>query len=166
MKVIAFGFLFTPDPYLGDLYNFLDLFLLLLDALFLVPSWNPMQLKIVRILSSLRPLRLLCRIQGMKILTTNLLRTLPAVTSVLAFTLAVFSVFAAIGIEIFHGRFSSCSSDVDHKAYCVGTGMNNDLILAPRVWANLPFHFDNFPHALLSLFVVSTFDNIQVCFLL
>lgn len=161
MKIIAFGFLLTPDPYLGDVYNFLDLFLLILDALFLVPSWNPTQLVVVRILSAFRPLRMLCRIQGMKVLTTNLLRTIPAVMSVLAFTFIVFSVFAVVGVQLFRGRFSSCNASVDHHINCVGNDLTTAQILGPRVWANPSFHFDNFPSALLSLFIISTFDNVQ-----
>ncbi|MCO5593877.1 hypothetical protein L7F22_047896 [Adiantum nelumboides] len=161
MKIIAFGFLLTPDPYLGDVYNFLDLFLLILDALFLVPIWNPTQLTVVRILSAFRPLRLLCRIQGMKVLTTNLLRTIPAVTSVLAFTFIVFSVFAVVGVQLFRGRYTLCNSSVDHKINCVGTDLTSAQILGPRVWSNPPYHFDNFPAALLSLFIISTFDNVQ-----
>ncbi|KAH7424696.1 hypothetical protein KP509_11G019800 [Ceratopteris richardii] len=161
MKIIAYGFLLTPDPYLGDIYNFLDLFLLILDALFLYPNWQPTQLKVIRILSALRPLRLLCRIQGMKVLTTNLLRTIPAVTSVLIFTFVVFSVFSVVGVQMFRGRYASCNSLVDHKIECVGNDLTDAQILGPRVWSNPPFHFDNFPAALLSLFVLSTFDNVQ-----
>lgn len=165
LKIIAFGFLLTPDPYLGDVYNFLDLFLLILDGLFL-KKWNSShQEQVICTLIALRPFRLICRIEGIKVLTTNLLRTIPAVMSVLAFTLAIFSVFGVVGVQMFRGRFASCNSPVDSNIYCVGTDFSQAMILSPRVWSNPGFHFDNFPSALLSLFIVSTFDSIQTQFM-
>ncbi|KAJ7564574.1 hypothetical protein O6H91_02G023500 [Diphasiastrum complanatum] len=159
LKLVAHGFLLTPEPYIGDLYNLTDLSILLIEIVSLMPLSQP-EKRIVRALLALRPLRLVCRVEGLRNLFSTLLRTLPAIASVLIFTFTIFSIFAVIGVQLFRGLLFSCNDGgVNNRAYCTGNFVNSAEILSPRVWDNPPFHFDDVGTAMLSLFVVSTFDN-------
>ena len=57
----------------------------------------------------LRPLRLVSRNKGMKLIVDSLFKALPDITSVLAVILALQSVFAILGMQLYMGTFASCT---------------------------------------------------------
>ncbi|KAJ3640021.1 hypothetical protein Zmor_003343 [Zophobas morio] len=74
--------------------------------------------------------------------------------------------FAVIGVQLFKGKFSSCSDRSKlTPAECNGTyliyleGDINKPIVKDRNWETNDFHFDNVAKAMLSLFTVSTFEG-------
>lgn len=123
-KSIAYGFLFTPDAYLGDPYNFLDLFNLIIDILNTLPV-SPYWQRVFKMLVSFRPTRLIIRFVGLRDLFTSLLFTVPAIASTLAFSLTIFGIFATIGLQLFRGKFNACNDDeVNNRLECVGVFEN------------------------------------------
>ena len=83
LKVIAYGFLFTPRAYLKQPWNILDFCIVVISILGLLASVVPAfgQLKSLRILRVLRPLRLLQRVASMKIIILSLIKTCLLYTS-------------------------------------------------------------------------------------
>ncbi|XP_024524545.1 voltage-dependent L-type calcium channel subunit alpha-1S-like [Selaginella moellendorffii] len=159
LKVIANGFMFSPDAVLNDPYNILDIFIVIIDAVNLA-TWGEKSRRAVHALTALRPFRFISRISGLRSLMSNLVKTLPAIIAVLLFTFMLFVTFGSIGIQLFRGRLYFCNdSKISHRAYCTGHYYNNVGVYSPRAWVNPNFHFDDIGNAFLSLFVCSTFDN-------
>ncbi|EPB69301.1 hypothetical protein ANCCEY_11612 [Ancylostoma ceylanicum] len=74
--------------------------------------------------------------------------------------------FAIIGVQLFKGTFFSCN-DLSKmtEAECRGEyihyedGDPTKPVSKKRVWSNNDFNFDNVGDAMVSLFVVSTFEG-------
>lgn len=159
MKSIAYGVIFTPEAYLGDPFNIIDV----VNMFFQWVGFNPPSeaySRIVHIMNTIRGTRFIPRIQGLRILVSTMLHTMPAVGSMFGFILVIYFIFATIGIQMFKNRFASCTDlSVMNRAQCVGTFVNEVGLRVPRVWMNPSLHFDYFGAAMLSLFVLSTTDN-------
>ena len=89
VKITAHGLLFGPGAYLKSGWNQLD-FTIVTSSFFVVLAENVPQfagaqgLRSIRILRVLRPLRLVSRSPGMRLIITNLARSLPAVGNVMS----------------------------------------------------------------------------------
>lgn len=160
MKGVAYGVIFTPEAYLGDPFNVIDVF----NMFFQWVGFNPPSesySRIVHIMNTIRGTRFIPRIHGLRTLVSTMLHTMPAVASMFGFILVIYFIFATIGIQMFSNRFASCTDlSVKNRAECVGTFVNEVGLTAQRVWMNpTPLHFDYFGAAMLSLFVCSTTDS-------
>jgi hypothetical protein len=115
LKVIAFGLIDTPNAYLKDGWNVLDLVALLasLSSSSLGDACLPQLAKMysLRALRVLRPLRLVGRQPGVRIILFALLKAMPAVSSIMAILMAFQVVFAVLGMQLFMGALGSCSLD-------------------------------------------------------
>ena len=169
-KVIANG-LITPYPtaYLRDAWN-------QLDAVIVIISWvsfdtsaftgdtdtdsNPAfaALKTLRTFRALRPLRMISRNPGMKLVVNSLLRAMPGVANVMSVQLLFMLIFGILGQQLFSGKMAFCTdATVALRAECAGdfvdAGSGDTL---KRVWVNPEFgHFDNIFRAILTLFEMS-----------
>lgn len=165
MKCIAYGFLFAPEAYLGDPYNFIDVLNIICNGVSYLTYATTYEAYMaapnINIVNGLRATRFIPRIPGLRLLVSTLFRTLPSVLSIFSFTLVIFFIFAVIGVQQFRSRFASCTDiSVMNRAECVGYYWNDVGLFNPRVWMNpSSFHFDNFANAMFSLFVLSTTDN-------
>ena len=85
IKSIAFGFAFTKGAYLSSSWNQLDFFIVIVSFVTLLSDIYPSlhTLSNMRILRVLRPLRLVSRNPGMKLIISSLLKALPAIVNVL-----------------------------------------------------------------------------------
>ena len=111
LKAIAFGFACGPTAYLNSEWNRLDL--VIIASSFVVFATNAFPvlgpLKNVRILRVLRPLRLVSRDPGMKLVLSSLFKALPEVTNVAGVIMSLQLVFAVLGMQLFMGALASCS---------------------------------------------------------
>ena len=96
-KVIANGFIWGENAYIGDPWNLLDLLIVTVSFLVLLAEFFPMfeSLKVLRVLRVLRPLRLLARNPGMKLIIVSLFKSMPAVSNVFGVVIAFQLVFAS-----------------------------------------------------------------------
>ena len=147
LKVISYGFLFTPNAYLKSGWNVLDFCIVIISILSffadVVPAFG--QLKSLRILRVLRPLRLLQRNPGMKLIIGSLIKTLPSVVEVMAVVGVFHIVFAIMGMQMFAGKFGSCTDEeITTRAECVPAegevrrALFNAPALAPPLSAAAP----------------------------
>ena len=105
LKSVAFGFAFTPRSYLSLHWNRLDFALLVLALggisceLLLHLGWfeDSLALQALRVL---RPLRLLSRNGGVKLILSSLYEAMPAVIDVIGVIALVQLVFAIIGMQV------------------------------------------------------------------
>ena len=171
LKIVAYGFIVPRDGYINDPWNRLDFFVVIITflAMFGGGSSAGRTLRVGRIL---RPLRMIQRNEGMKVIVDVLLRALMPVFYLTVLLLAFFFVFAILGLDLFSGKFWRCndlSKDIITREDCVGHFKMwvNEIewkkhiddykayVYVPRVWSNPPyFSFDNIGLALQTLFEV------------
>lgn len=184
LKLVAFGLLLHPGSYMRNNWNLLDGFIVITSFIELASSGdggNMGSLRALRALRALRPLRLISRLEGLQIVINTMLRAFKPCSSVAAVALVFYTVFAIIGINLFGGRFYSCT---DPSRTCLATAPGMSSELCPdslncagnwtnpesgsqemRQWLNptyeetgTTFSFDNFFSSMMVLFEVASLE--------
>jgi voltage-dependent calcium channel len=172
IKVIADGFLFTPNAYIHSIWNILD-FIVMVGILVNVST----SLVIVggisrftRSLKALRALRLITLIDKLRstfesLIISGALRILDAAVLAILYMIP----YAVWGLNIFAGRMNTCNdTNVSGISTCVGEYTNTIYgnsfgFLMPRVWdkpsPSTTFSFDNFRSSLLILFEIVSLEG-------
>lgn len=176
IKVVADGFIFTPNAYLLSIWNLVDFLILvglLINSITSVFLFGGIS-RFTRSLKALRALRLITLFDNMRgtfhsLLIVGFVRILDA--AVLA---ALYMIpYAVWGLNIFSGLSFSCNdsgSNIQVKGDCQFEYINtvNSLngeygFLAPRVWANptgsTTWSFDSFGASLLILFEIVSLEG-------
>ena len=166
LRVLADGFLFTPTAYLRDLWNFLDLFIVLMSCVMSFAEIDHLYSvsRAVRALSCLRVLRIVRYFDGVSAMFRAIAKALPRMIIAMTLTALLFWPFAIYGVNIYAGYFYLCN---DHtilaKDNCVGefmmepSGDENGDILIPRTWSNpYDYSFDTVQAAILTLFEMAS----------
>ncbi|CAB4398324.1 unnamed protein product [Rhizophagus irregularis] len=164
IKIIADGFLLTPNAYLLDVWNQLDFFVLI--TLYINISISATSTggvaKTVRAFKALRALRLIKFSSSMKdIFYSILIAGAPRIIDASLLSISLVIPFAIYGVNIFAGLFFYCNDDDDSivtNDQCIDEFDNsiyNFNVLMPRVWSNpFGYNFDDFKSALLILFEI------------
>jgi len=164
LKALVLGDMGEP-AYMYGPWNYLDMVVLAVG--FINKFGNPDgPLKVLRLLRAFRPLRMVNRIAGMKLVLEALIGACPALANVCILLLCVFVIFAILGLSLFMGKFHFCNQeDVTGEDTCVGHFESDDGFAVPSVWANPALDgygtnsFDNVGAALLVLFEIATGDS-------
>ncbi|KAI8075574.1 Ion transport protein-domain-containing protein [Thamnidium elegans] len=170
IRIIADGFLLTPNAYMRNHWNQLDICVILLNiiTIFMGTDESPRGLSTFR---SLRILRLIRYFNGVRDIFVSLFYAFPLMLDALVFTFLVLIPFAVYGVNIFGGLMWLCNDDsVLTRAECIGEYNNNissddDIevnMWIPRVWQNPQngfYSFDTFPAALQHLFSLTSTEG-------
>lgn len=169
IRIVADGFLLTPNAYLRNHWNQLDLCVILLNiATIFMKEETPRGLSTFR---SLRILRLIRYFNGVRDIFVALFQAFPLMFDALIFTFLVLIPFAVYGVNIFGGLMWLCNDEmVMSRAECLGEyqiNISSDddvdvLMWIPRVWQNPQngfISFDNFPLALQHLFSLTSTEG-------
>jgi voltage-dependent calcium channel len=170
VKIIADGFLLTPNAYLLSIWNQLDFFVLItLYINIAIVSTNSGNItKTLRAFKALRALRLIQFSSSVKdTFYSILIAGAPRIIDAALLTMSLVIPFAIYGVNIFSGLFFFCNDDDDDiikKDQCVDEFENNNIynfpVLSPRVWDNpFRYNFDDFKSALLILFEIISGDE-------
>ena len=166
-RIMAVGLWQTKNAYLRSGWNVMDtlvLFFAIIDELKVFDGGNVA--KILRLVRALRPLRLMKRNAGMKLLIDALIGTLFPVVYVLLFASMLSAGFAIVGMGLFRGLMYRCTAPgAEFPAglvECSGYHVDEAGYMLPRAWVNPDAHFDDFGNALLTLFQLSTLKYINV----
>ena len=102
VKIIANGFAYLPNAYLRNAWNVLDFVILLITVGAAAAEFLPQLVFLVplRSLRVLRPLRLLTRNAGVKLVLSSLFEALPAVSNVVGVIIMFQVLFAIIGMQV------------------------------------------------------------------
>ena len=104
MKIVTQGFVLGKHAYLKDSFNIFDFTIVLLSlcSYFLEHykvTWISLgAVKAFRALRALRPLKLVSKNQGMKLIVNSLLKSIPNIFDVLLIIMLFFSVFAILAV--------------------------------------------------------------------
>ena len=188
LKVKAYGFVYEKDAYLTSPWNQLDFAIVLGSFASLAADIFPAlsYMTNIRVLRVLRPLRLISRNEGMRLVLSSLFKSLPAVTNVLGVVFVIQVVFAIMGMQLYRGAMSSCTNPHltreedcflqrslewsraqnaatghDHRQL-KGGGGSSDVWdgTGPVLWLHSRVgSFDDFGSSMLLLYVMSTGDE-------
>lgn len=132
-KIIAYGFIDTPQAYLSTVTNCFDFSVVIITSLdlilFIAMDDPPPWLNLIRLMRSLRLVRLLEHIDGLNVMAQAIWRSLPACAAVMGLLLGNMLVFSIIGMNLFQGQLWYCQYDksLDHSpCECAGNGIMVD----------------------------------------
>ncbi|CAK9013399.1 Muscle calcium channel subunit alpha-1 (MDL-alpha-1) [Durusdinium trenchii] len=152
IKVSALGLMLPKYAYLKNAWNRLD-FAVLVVSYLSISGVGGSAGRMLRIGRILRPLRMINRNDGLRVIVDALLRALRPVSYTLMLLAVYFFGFGIIGMEFFMGLFWRCNDpSVVSRAECVGNFVSSRGVLQPRVWRNQPFSFDSIGESLCTLF--------------
>ncbi|KAI1717746.1 ion transport protein [Ditylenchus destructor] len=167
LKVIVYGLVLHKGSFCRNAFNLLDILVVAVSLIsFVLKSDAISVVKILRVLRVLRPLRAINRAKGLKHVVQCVIVAVKTIGNIMLVTFMLTFMFAIIGVQLFKGTFFSCN-DLSKmtEAECRGEfityedGDPNKPLRMNRIWSRNDFNFDNVLDAMISLFVVSTFEG-------
>uniref|UniRef100_A0A4W6E2B6 Voltage-dependent L-type calcium channel subunit alpha n=1 Tax=Lates calcarifer TaxID=8187 RepID=A0A4W6E2B6_LATCA len=163
----VYGAFLHTGSFCRNAFNLLDLLVVSVSLTsFFLHSSAISVVKILRVLRVLRPLRAINRAKGLKNVVQCVFVAIRTIGNILIVTTLLQFMFACIGVQLFKGRFYSCTDEAKHTPEeCKGTfvvykdGDTNHPMVRERIWENSDFNFDNVLMGMLALFTVSTFEG-------
>ncbi|XP_067281428.1 voltage-dependent T-type calcium channel subunit alpha-1H-like [Pseudorasbora parva] len=160
VKVVALGFFSGKDSYLKSTWNVLDgilVFVSLIDILVSLAHGEHQIFgipRVLRLLRSLQPLRVINRAPGLKLVVETLIRSLKPIGNIVLICCAFFIIFGILGVQLFKGKFFRCegsnTKNITNKVDCGNAGYK---------WTRRKYNFDDLGQALVSLFILSCKDG-------
>lgn len=162
LKVVAAGMFYGHEAYFTSGWNIMDgslVIISIIDLLMgLISESSPRIfgiLRVFRLLRSLRPLRVINRAPGLKLVVQTLLSSLRPIGNIVLICCTFFIIFGILGVQLFKGTFFYCEGEnikeVKNRTDC--------LAIPGNVWINRKYNFDDLGNALMSLFVLSSRDG-------
>ncbi|CAG0914902.1 unnamed protein product [Notodromas monacha] len=112
--------------------------------------------RVFRLLRSLRPLRVINRAPGLKLVVQTLITSLKPIGNIVLICCTFFIIFGILGVQLFKGTFYHCVGPrlvgVTNRTTCLAVHPDNQ-------WVNHKYNFDDLGQALMSLFVLSSKDG-------
>ncbi|NP_001384628.1 voltage-dependent L-type calcium channel subunit alpha-1S [Gallus gallus] len=167
LKMTAYGAFLHKGSFCRNSFNILDLLVVAVSLISMgFESSTISVVKILRVLRVLRPLRAINRAKGLKHVVQCVFVAIKTIGNIVVVTTLLQFMFACIGVQLFKGKFYSCTdpSKLTEKE-CRGHFINyvdgdpTQIELKERVWFHNAFHFNNVLSAMMSLFTVSTFEG-------
>jgi hypothetical protein len=160
LKWVALGVVFFDGAYFRDSWNCLDGFIVFVSLLgYAIVGVDVSFLRVFRTLRALRPLRVINRNRGLKMVVRTLLESVKGIMNVSLICLISFIIFGILAVQLFGGKFQSCTDpEVNTRAEC--TGSYFDAVHGnrsfPRTWRSEPRNFDHIGNSILTLFEVGS----------
>ncbi|CAJ0933163.1 unnamed protein product, partial [Mesorhabditis belari] len=166
LKVVVFGFVLHKGSFCRNAFNLLDILVVAVSIISFIIKSDFSVVKILRVLRVLRPLRAINRAKGLKHVVQCVIVAVKTIGNIMLVTFMLQFMFAIIGVQLFKGTFFQCN-DLSKmtEAECRGEYLHYEEgdptrpVSKKRVWSNNDFNFDNVMEAMISLFVVSTFEG-------
>uniref|UniRef100_UPI00398E59A7 calcium channel, voltage-dependent, L type, alpha 1F subunit isoform X2 n=1 Tax=Pristiophorus japonicus TaxID=55135 RepID=UPI00398E59A7 len=166
-KMTTFGAFLHQGSFCRNAFNLLDLLVVSVSLIsFWLESSAISVVKILRVLRVLRPLRAINRAKGLKHVVQCVFVAIKTIGNIMIVTTLLQFMFACIGVQLFKGKFYSCTDEAKHTPEeCKGTfivfkeGDVTHPMVRQRLWHNNDFTFDNVLAGMMALFTVSTFEG-------
>lgn len=134
VKIIALGFFMDKNSYLRSSWNVMDFVITGIAGFSSINRGSQFKLlKTLRIFRALRPLRMINRNPGLKLVVNSLIASIPGIVNVIVVCVLVFTIFSIVAVNNFKGKFASCSGDVFDGL----TSSQQYLVMYPRIWDDL-----------------------------
>ncbi|XP_037368962.1 voltage-dependent L-type calcium channel subunit alpha-1F isoform X2 [Talpa occidentalis] len=167
LKMTVFGAFLHQGSFCRSWFNLLDLLVVSVSLIsFGIHSSAISVVKILRVLRVLRPLRAINRAKGLKHVVQCVFVAIRTIGNIMIVTTLLQFMFACIGVQLFKGKFYSCTDEAKHTPQeCKGSflvypdGDVSQPLVRERLWVNSDFNFDNVLSAMMALFTISTFEG-------
>ncbi|XP_036373460.1 voltage-dependent L-type calcium channel subunit alpha-1C isoform X1 [Megalops cyprinoides] len=167
LKMTAYGAFLHKGSFCRNYFNILDLVVVSVSLISSgIQSSAINVVKILRVLRVLRPLRAINRAKGLKHVVQCVFVAIRTIGNIVIVTTLLQFMFACIGVQLFKGKFYSCTDGSKQTAEeCRGSYIlykDGDVAKpekAKRVWENSDFNFDDVLQGMMALFAVSTFEG-------
>ncbi|KAM4609952.1 dihydropyridine-sensitive L-type skeletal muscle calcium channel subunit alpha-1-like [Polymixia lowei] len=167
LKMTVYGAFMHEGSFCRSSFNILDLIVVGVSLLSMGMESSAISVvKILRVLRVLRPLRAINRAKGLKHVVQCVFVAIKTIGNIVLVTMLLNFMFACIGVQLFKGKFYSCTDPTKiTERECRGLYLKplenslEDTVLAKREWQNSDFNFDNVLRGMLALFTVSTFEG-------
>ncbi|KAL3673207.1 hypothetical protein V7S43_000930 [Phytophthora oleae] len=134
IKIVAHGFILHKEAYLRNSWNIMDFVITATAAFFMVQGSSQFKfVKTLRTFRALRPLRMINRNPGLKLVVSSLIASIPQIVNVIMVCLLVFVIFSILAVNNLKGKFYSCQGDV----FTALSAVQQEFIVSPRVWTNM-----------------------------
>lgn len=107
LKLIALGFVVGDNAYLKNSWNRLDFFIVCTSIIDMMLS--SVNLSILKLLRTLRPLRIITRNEDMKIMVTSLMQSIAGIVNLLIIVMCVYLMFAILGMNLLQNKLNYCN---------------------------------------------------------
>ncbi|XP_062921741.1 calcium channel, voltage-dependent, L type, alpha 1S subunit, a isoform X1 [Mobula hypostoma] len=165
LKMTTYGAFLHKGSFCRNYFNILDLLVVSVSLIsFGIQSSAISVVKILRVLRVLRPLRAINRAKGLKHVVQCVFVAIKTIGNIVIVTTLLQFMFACIGVQLFKGKFYSCTDPSkmtaeECKGHFIVYGDSGQITVQERMWVNSDFNFDNVLSAMLALFTVSTFEG-------
>ncbi|RLN91051.1 hypothetical protein BBJ28_00004364 [Nothophytophthora sp. Chile5] len=134
IKIVATGFVLHDGAYLRNSWNIMDFATTAVAGFFMGQGSSKFKfVKTLRTFRALRPLRMINRNPGLKLVVSSLIASIPQILNVIMVCLLVFIIFSILAVNNLKGKFYSCQGDVFDSLL----EAQQELIVTPRIWSNL-----------------------------
>ena len=159
LKILAFGLVIGDHSYLESRWEKLDFLIVITILIDLTVS--QVNLKIIKLLRALRPLRIISKNLNMKVIISALGDSLTGLFNILIIIIMVFCMFAILGMNLLAGKLNYCNFYAPTLGYgSFGPYISEDQCTQQGgVWVTQFINFENIFSSLLSLYVFSTREN-------
>jgi hypothetical protein len=159
-KIVAFGFFWCEGSYLRDNWSILDFFIVCTSVLDMALKNSNIQfLGVIKIVRTLRPLRVLSHNPNLKIVVQCLFQSFTGIMNVAVVVLMVWLMYGILGMNLIGGKLGYCQFP-DARSY-----FNVNETLCPELggsWAVWGANFDNIFSSMSTIFVFSNGENWNV----
>jgi len=155
IKTIALGLMMDEGSYLRDGWNKLDMFIVITSMadMLLTGLVDVGVFKILRLLRTLRPLRVISHNMAMKMIVAALFESVGSIFNVMIVVLVVWLMFAILAINLLKGKSFACSIET----YTRKTQFDCNMVGGS--WERHDSNWDDVSQALMTLFIVSTLEG-------
>ncbi|XP_056264693.1 voltage-dependent T-type calcium channel subunit alpha-1I-like [Pseudoliparis swirei] len=160
-KVLALGLVFGSESYCRSNWNKVDGSLVVLSLVHILvslvspgPDKMLVVVKVLRLLRTFRPLRVVKRAPKLKLAVQALILAIRPIGNIFLICCAFLFFYAILGVQLFKGKFYTCfGENLDHITN------KTDCLSADYRWERNYLNFDSLPQALLALFVMYSRDG-------
>lgn len=154
LKQVALGLVMDKGSYLDDGWNKLDFFIVVSSIIDMsASSLQIPAIKILRLLRTLRPLRVISHDVALKMIVSALFESVGGIFNVMIVVMMVWLIFAIMGVNFFGGRFQYCSLEM-FKLHT-----RQECELAGGSWETYDQNFDDVIKAMTTLYIVSSLEG-------
>uniref|UniRef100_A0A4W5KU88 Voltage-dependent L-type calcium channel subunit alpha n=1 Tax=Hucho hucho TaxID=62062 RepID=A0A4W5KU88_9TELE len=159
-KMTVYGAIMHPGSFCRNSFNILDLIVVSVSLLSMLMESSAISVvKILRVLRVLRPLRAINRAKGLKHVVQCVFVAIKTIGNIVLVTMLLDFMFACIGVQLFKGKFYSCTDPDKMTEQEYQEGAIHPMTIHKREWINAELNFDNILEGMLALFTVSTFEG-------
>ncbi|VVC29317.1 Voltage-dependent calcium channel, alpha-1 subunit,Voltage-dependent L-type calcium channel, IQ- [Cinara cedri] len=114
LKILALGFLLHSGSYLRNIWNIMDFFVVVTGCITQIPSSGNMDLRTLRAIRVLRPLKLVSGIPSLQVVLKSIIKAMAPLLQIGLLVLFAIIIFAIIGLEFYSGALHKTCYKLDN----------------------------------------------------